>query len=139
MKLVKLLNVLPQSAPGNRETHFGQMCEIRGDGVYCELEDGLADLFISCSRAKLVEDVKAVLEVPQETKAVEILQETVHAHFVLGVQGGDVIESKPVAEEDVLGFGSYQADEVAAPVAAPEPETIASKIAGKRGPKPKNV
>lgn len=135
MKLVKLLNVLPQSAPGNRETHFGQMCEIRGDGVYCELEDGLADLFISCSRAKLVEDVKAVLEVPQETKAVEILQETVHAHFVLGVQGGDVIESKPVAEEALLGFGSYQEESVA----APEPETIASKIAGKRGPKPKNV
>ena len=134
MKLVKLVNVYTQSTTGNKEQHYGHMCEIRKDGVYCELEDGLADLFAADGRAKIVEDVKPVeVVIPQlqvvETATVEVEETTVETGFV---------EPETPAIPEVA-TESEAPDEFAAMVAAfnAEPETITSKTQGKRGPKAK--
>lgn len=39
MPIFKLLEALPQSAPGNFEYHYGHRCEVRNDGVYIDLTD----------------------------------------------------------------------------------------------------
>lgn len=39
MPIFKLLQALPQSAPGNKEYHYGYLCEVREDGVYIDLAD----------------------------------------------------------------------------------------------------
>ena len=39
MPIFKLLQALPQSAPGNTEYHYGHRCEVRNDGVYIDLRD----------------------------------------------------------------------------------------------------
>ena len=46
MSEYKLINALPQSAPGNIEQHFGHSCKIKSDGVYIELDELSAANFL---------------------------------------------------------------------------------------------
>jgi len=124
MKLVKLINALPQSAPGNQETHYGHMCQIKNDGIYCEMEDGLANLFETVGRVKIVESAQA----PEAVTAPDVIPADVEPQ----VEVVDTIVD--VAVE--LGFVETEVVSVEPPK---EPETIAAKTQGKRGPKPKNA
>lgn len=46
----KLIAVLPQSAPGSGEYHYGHKCEVRSDGIYAELDDVTAENFLVAKR-----------------------------------------------------------------------------------------
>lgn len=76
----KLVTAFPQVLPGNKEMHYGMLCDVRRDGVYVELDEITAANWYNGGRIHgplryappevVVEAPKAV-EVPFEPVAVE--------------------------------------------------------------------
>lgn len=87
MPIFKLLQALPQSAPGNKEYHYGYLCEVREDGVYIDLADeATISNFVlgrritkhaespSPAATTAVEPVVEEVELPKDTTAEDVIE-----------------------------------------------------------------